>query len=309
MQIILVSRHRKLPRTLDLSRRWLRWKLYAAAGFVLLGCVGVGAALALTIASPQDRTLAHIHELQQQIQQQDAQLSGVRQDAERGLDALALKLGQLQAQSTRLNALGVRLAQVGKLDDGEFSFDQPPPVGGIEEAGETGYALPPVLEASIDQLAGQFDSQQAQLSALQSLLLDARIESSLKPTGMPVQGYISSYFGTRPDPFDGHMARHTGIDIAVPKGTPVHAVAAGMVTFTGVRRGYGKVVEIDHGNGYMTRYAHNSSLLAHPGQRVRVGQVISDAGSTGRSTGSHLHFEVWHGGRVVNPLTYVRSHR
>jgi murein DD-endopeptidase MepM/ murein hydrolase activator NlpD len=182
-------------------------------------------------------------------------------------------------------------------------------VGGIEEAGETGYALPPVLEASIDQLAGQFDSQQAQLSALQSLLLDARIESSLKPTGMPVQGYISSYFGTRPDPFDGHMARHTGIDIAVPKGTPVHAVAAGMVTFTGVRRGYGKVVEIDHGNGYMTRYAHNSSLLAHPGQRVRVGQVISDAGSTGRSTGSHLHFEVWRGGRVVNPLTYVRSHR
>jgi murein DD-endopeptidase MepM/ murein hydrolase activator NlpD len=166
-----------------------------------------------------------------------------------------------------------------------------------------------VLEASIDQLAGQFDSQQAQLSALQSLLLDARIESSLKPTGMPVQGYISSYFGTRPDPFDGHMARHTGIDIAVPKGTPVHAVAAGMVTFTGVRRGYGKVVEIDHGNGYMTRYAHNSSLLAHPGQRVHVGQVISDAGSTGRSTGSHLHFEVWHGGRVVNPLTYVRSHR
>jgi murein DD-endopeptidase MepM/ murein hydrolase activator NlpD len=105
------------------------------------------------------------------------------------------------------------------------------------------------------------------------------------------------------------MARHTGIDIAVPKGTPVHAVAAGMVTFTGVRRGYGKVVEIDHGNGYMTRYAHNSSLLAHPGQRVRVGQVISDAGSTGRSTGSHLHFEVWRGGRVVNPLTYVRSHR
>jgi murein DD-endopeptidase MepM/ murein hydrolase activator NlpD len=309
MQIILVSRHRKLPRTLDLSRRWLRWKLYAAAGFALLGCIGMGAALALTIASPQERTLTRIHELQQQIRQQDAQLRGVRQDAERGLDALALKLGQLQAQSTRLNALGVRLAQVGKLDDAEFSFDQPPPVGGVEEAGDTGYALPPALEASIDQLAGQFDSQQAQLSALQSLLLDARIESSLKPTGMPVQGYISSYFGGRPDPFDGHMARHTGIDIAVPKGTPVHAVAAGMVTFAGIRRGYGKVVEIDHGNGYMTRYAHNSALLAHPGQRVHVGQVISDAGSTGRSTGSHLHFEVWHGGRVVNPLTYVRSHR
>jgi murein DD-endopeptidase MepM/ murein hydrolase activator NlpD len=309
MQIILVPRHRKLPRTLDFSRRWLRWKLYAAVGLAVLGCIGVGAALALTIASPRDRALTRIHELQQQIRQQDARLVGVRQEAERERDALALKLGQLQAQSTRLNALGVRLAQVGKLETAEFSFDQPPPVGGVEESGATAYALPPALEASIDQLAGQFDSQQAQLSALQSLLLDARIESSLKPTGMPVQGYISSYFGARPDPFDGHVARHTGIDIAVPKGTPVQAVAAGMVTFAGVRRGYGKVIEIDHGNGYMTRYAHNSALLAHPGQRVHVGQVISDAGSTGRSTGAHLHFEVWRGGRVVNPLAYVRSHR
>ena len=171
------------------------------------------------------------------------------------------------------------------------------------------YALPPALDSSINQLASQFDSQQAQLSALQSLLLDARIESNLKPTGMPVQGYISSYFGVRPDPFDGHCARHTGIDIATPLGTPVHAVAEGMVTFAGVRSGYGNVVEIDHGNGYMTRYAHNSKLVAHPGQHVQVGDVIADAGSTGRSTGSHVHFEVWYNGRVVNPLAFVRNHR
>ena len=310
MQIILVSRIRKLPRTLDLSHRWMRWKVFGAVGLAVLGCMGVGAVLALAVASPRDRALAQIHDLQQQVHQQDAQLRDVRQDAHRSLDALALKLGQLQAQSTRINALGQRLAEAGKLDDGEFDFDQPPPVGGVEDAGSgAGYALPPALGGRIDELAGQFDSQQAQLAALQSLLMDARIESSLKPTGMPAQGYISSYFGGRPDPFDGHAARHTGIDIAVPKGTPVHAVAAGMVTFAGVRNGYGKVVEIDHGNGYMTRYAHNSKLLAHPGQRVRVGQVISDAGSTGRSTGSHVHFEVWRGGRVVNPLAYVRSHR
>jgi murein DD-endopeptidase MepM/ murein hydrolase activator NlpD len=151
--------------------------------------------------------------------------------------------------------------------------------------------------------------QQAQLSALQSLLLDARIESNLKPTGMPVKGYISSYFGERPDPFDGHMARHTGLDIAAPSGTSVHAVAEGMVTFTGVRHGYGNVVEIDHGNGYMTRFAHNSAILVHPGEHVQVGQVISRVGSTGRSTGPHLHFEVWYHGRVVNPLAFVRNHR
>ena len=140
-------------------------------------------------------------------------------------------------------------------------------------------------------------------------MLDARIESNLKPTGMPVPGYISSYFGTRPDPFDGHSARHTGIDIATPLGTSVHAVAEGMVTFAGVRRGYGNVVEIDHGNGYMTRYAHNSKLGVHPGQHVQVGDVVAQADSTGRSTGSHVHFEVWYDGRVVNPLAFVRNHR
>ena len=309
MQIILVSRARKLPRTLDLADRRLRWKICASVAVLVLGCAGVGAVLALTFSSPRDRALAQIHRLQQQIDRQTAQVGDVRQDAQRGLDALALRLGQLQAQSTRLNALGERLVEVGKLDADEFNFDQPPAVGGVEDASGNAYAMPPALERSIRQLAGQFDTQQAQLSALQSLLLDARIASNLKPTGMPVQGYISSYFGVRPDPFDGRSERHTGIDIATPYGTPVHAVAEGMVTFAGVRNGYGSVVEIDHGNGYMTRYAHNSALEVHAGQHVQVGDVIARAGSTGHSTGSHVHFEVWYDGRVINPLAFVRNHR
>lgn len=309
MQIILVSHARKLPRTLDLADRRLRWKLLSMLAVAVLGCIAVGVALALTVASPRDRALTQIHDLQQQIQQQNGQLGEVRQDARRGLDALAVKLGQLQAQSTRLNALGERLTEVGKLDDGEFNFDQQPAVGGVEDVGGSAYALPQALDQSISQLANQFDTQQAQLSALQSLLLDAKIESNLKPTGMPVPGYISSYFGARPDPFDGRSARHTGIDIATPFGTPVHVVAEGMVTFAGVRSGYGNVVEIDHGNGYMTRYAHNSALTVQPGQHVQVGDVIAQAGSSGRSTGSHVHFEVWYDGRVVNPLAFVRNHR
>lgn len=274
-----------------------------------LGFIGAGVALALTVAAPSDHTLAHVHALQQQLRTQKTQLASVRQDAQHGLDALALKLGQLQAQSTRLNALGERLTQVGKLDDGEFNFEQQPAMGGVDDPAGSDYALPATLDKSIDQLGHQFDTQQAQLSALQSLLLDDRIEANTKPTGMPVQGYISSYFGVRPDPFNGHRARHTGIDIATPYGTPVHTVAEGMVTFAGVRHGYGNVVEIDHGNGYMTRYAHNSKLLVHPGQHVQVGDVVADAGSTGRSTGSHVHFEVWYNGRVINPLAFARSHR
>ncbi len=309
MQIILVSRAGKLPKTLDLADHRLRWKLIAALTLAILGCVGSGLALALLVASPRDRSLAQIRELQRQTRQQIAQLASVRSDAQRSLDALAVKLGQLQAQSTRLNALGERLVRAGKLDDGEFNFGQPPAMGGVEDATGTAYALPAGLEGSIKQLASKFDAQQAQLSALQSLLLDARIESNLKPTGMPVQGYISSYFGVRPDPFDGQQERHTGIDIATPYGTPVHTVAEGMVTFAGVRRGYGNVVEIDHGNGYMTRYAHNSKLDVRAGQHVQVGDVIAQAGSTGRSTGSHVHFEVWYDGHVVNPLAFVRNHR
>lgn len=309
MQIILVSRSRKLPKTLDLADTRIRWKVGGMALAAIAGCLGLGAALAFAVASPRDRALAQLHELQQQLQQQDGQLKAVRQDSRRDLDALAVKLGQLQAHSTRLNALGERLVHAGKLDEKEFSFDQEPALGGLEDAMGSAYALPQTLDKSIEDLAGQFDSQHAQLSALQSLLLDARIESNLKPTGMPVAGYISSYFGTRADPFDGRKTRHTGLDVAAPKGTPVHAVAEGMVTFSGVRSGYGKVVEIDHGNGYMTRYAHNSALEVRPGQHVQVGDVISKAGSSGRSTGSHLHFEVWYQGRVVNPLAFVRNRR
>lgn len=309
MQIILVSRTKKVPKTLNLADRRLRLRLFGAAAAAILGCAGLGGAVTMVVASPHDRALTEIRQLRQQVQQQNAQLAGVRKDAQRDVDALAVKLGQLQAQSTRLNALGERLTQVGKLDDGEFNFDEQPAVGGVEDTADSGYSLPQNLDTSINQLADQFDSQQAQLTALQSLLLDAKIESNLKPTGMPVEGYISSYFGGRPDPFSGHSAYHTGLDISAPKGTPVHAVAEGMVTYAGDRTGYGEVIEIDHGNGYMTRYAHNSRLDVHPGQRVHVGDVVSEAGSTGRSTGSHVHFEVWYKGRVVNPLAFVKNHR
>jgi murein DD-endopeptidase MepM/ murein hydrolase activator NlpD len=313
MQIILVSRGQKGPKTLDLTCRRLRCKALAIGLAGIVGIAGLGAGVALAVAGPKASALGDIGHLKQQVGDQDARVAEIKRDAQRDLDALAVKLGQLQAQSVRLNALGERLTQVGKLDDGEFDFDEEPGQGGPElttsDAPTPAYTLPASLGESIERLSGQFDTQQAQLEALRDMLMDRSIESSLRPTGMPVNGYISSYFGGRPDPFSGHAARHTGIDIAAPKGTPVTAVAEGMVTFAGQRSGYGDVVEIDHGNGYMTRYAHNSAIVARPGQRVRVGDVIAKAGSTGRSTGSHVHFEVWYHNRVVNPLAFVRSHR
>ncbi len=309
MQIILVPRNRQAPRTLDTSDRRLRLRVSAWAALACVLLTGLGAAVALAVVRPQATAVHEIQSMQRTLQAQQQQLHELRANAHRDINALAVKLGDLQAQAVRLDALGERLTKAGKLNPAEFDFDQPPAVGGPEDAGESSYALPQTLVGNIDALSTKFERQQAQLKALEDLLLDRKLASSLRPAGMPVSGYISSYFGYRTDPFNGHREFHSGLDIATPIGTRVHAVAEGIVTYAGERSGYGKVVEIDHGNGYMTRFAHNSKLLVHVGERVRVGQVISLSGDTGRSTGPHLHFEVWYKGRVTNPLAFVRSHR
>jgi murein DD-endopeptidase MepM/ murein hydrolase activator NlpD len=271
--------------------------------------IAVGAAGAWLLASPRAHDLREVARLRSALAEQRGALAGLDQDSHRNLDALAAQLGQLQAQATRLNALGERLTQVGKLDDGEFDFGSDPAVGGPEEPA-TGVTMALPLQNGIDSLRAEFDSQQAQLDVLENLLRDRKIDNQLLPSGMPVaQGYIASGFGDRSDPFDGHQAIHMGVDFAAPEGTPVTAVADGVVTFTGVRTGYGNVVEIDHGNGYMTRYAHNSVIDTAAGDRVHAGQMIANVGSTGRSTGPHCHFEVWHNGRAVNPMAYVKSTR
>jgi len=270
-------------------------------------CLVASALLAVWIASPSGRTLAQIDAMHQQIAAQKTELQQVRDNAQRDVSRMAIKLGELQADSARLDALGQRLVVAGKLDPKEFDFNEPAGVGGPEKAVPPARSLPFDLTVSMEQLARRFDSQQDQLGVLQSLLTDRQVASSLIPSGMPINdGYITSPYGMRIDPFTGRESFHPGLDIGAYKGEQVHAVAAGVVTYAGVRPGYGNVVEIDHGDGYMTRYAHNNKLLAHVGEHVQAGEVISDAGSTGRSTGPHVHFEVWHDGKLVNPLAYVR---
>lgn len=310
MNIILVPRRQKAPVSIDLAKPRTAFALAGISTLVVGTCAALGAALALFLASPSDAAMAQLNQLRNQLHTQSSQLAAVQSDAQRQVNALATKLGELEAQSLRINALGERLTKLGNLDDGEFDFDQDPAVGGPEDASGDAYMLPGSLNAGIRNLGDRFERQQQQLQVLQDLLIDHKVASNQRPTGMPVNsGYISSYYGKRIDPFDGHTAFHRGIDFAAKRGTPVHTVAEGVVTFAGVRNGYGKVVEIDHGNGYATRYAHNSKILVHVGQRVRVGQEIAVVGSTGRSTGPHSHFEVWYHGRSVNPLAYVRSHR
>jgi len=309
MNIIIVRNARFLPSSIDLAGRRGRMLALAVLGGCALFFVAMGVGATLLLESPRHGDLGEVAQLQKMLAAQRNDLGALDSDSHRNLDALALQLGQLQAQATRLNALGERLTQVGKIDDGEFDFASEPALGGPEEPA-TGVTMSLPLQNGIDNLRAEFDRQQAQLDVLENLLRDRKIDNALLPSGMPVaQGYIASGFGDRSDPFDGHQAIHMGVDFSAPAGTPVSAVADGVVTYAGERSGYGNVIEIDHGNGYMTRYAHNSAFVAEVGTRVHAGQVIVKVGSTGRSTGSHCHFEVWLNGRAVNPMAYVKSTR
>lgn len=309
MNIIIVGNGCSLPRKIHLVGRRGRLLVAAISAGCALFFIAIGVAATLLVTNPRGHDLREVVALRATLAKQREQLTYIDGDSQRNLDALALQLGQLQAQATRLNALGDRLTQVGKLDDGEFDFDAEPALGGPEEA-STGTPMSPPLQKGVDDLRAEFDRQESQLDVLENMLRDRKIDNALLPSGMPVaQGYMASGFGVRTDPVDGRSAMHSGLDFDAPIGTPIMAVADGVVTWSGDRSSYGNVIEIDHGNGYMTRYAHNSTLVARVGERVHAGETIAKVGSTGRSTGPHCHFEVWLNGRAVNPMAYVKSTR
>jgi murein DD-endopeptidase MepM/ murein hydrolase activator NlpD len=232
-------------------------------------------------------------------------LTRIEQDVDDQVSALATRVGRMQAQLIRLDALGKQLTEVAQLKRGEFDFDDPPALGGPETAGEG--PVVPALDSMLDTMDAQIDDRRRQLTALQNLIMTRELARQIVPGGRPVEaGYISSLYGQRTDPFDGNQANHQGIDFAAAPGTQVLAVADGIVSHTGLDGGYGRMIEITHGNGYVTRYAHNAKILVTPGQTVKRGDPVALMGSTGRSTGPHVHFEVLRDGRPMNPLSFVR---
>ncbi len=239
------------------------------------------------------------------LAEQSEQLARIEQDVDGQVAVLATRVGRMQAQLIRLDALGKQLTEVAKLKRGEFDFDQPPALGGPETAGQG--PVVPALDTMLDSMDAQIDDRRRQLTALQSLIMTRELARQIVPGGRPVEsGYISSLYGQRTDPFDGNQASHHGIDFAGAAGTQVLSVADGIVSHTGTDGGYGRIVEITHGNGYVTRYAHNAKLLVKQGETVKRGDPIALMGSTGRSTGTHLHFEVLRHGQSINPLSFVR---
>jgi murein DD-endopeptidase MepM/ murein hydrolase activator NlpD len=237
---------------------------------------------------------------------QQAQLAAAHRESQREINALAARLGELQAEANRLNALGERLTRIGQLQDGEFNFEKPVGVGGT---GPVRDISAPELREGLDTLNRQFADSGEQLSVLESMLFNRQLDMNSVPSREPIKdSYITSGFGRRVDPIVGGSQFHKGIDFEADVGDPVLAVADGVVSYSGARSGYGNVIEIDHGNGYVTRYAHNSRLERHVGELVRAGQEVAKAGSTGRSTGAHVHLEVWKNGQAVNPRNFLSQH-
>lgn len=307
MQLILLSNKRGHVAQLQL-RSMRAWAMIGA--FALLVCSvafygGFRAAGAFGIANPR----AQAETWRKELAQQQSLVEATRRALQQNLDALALRLGQMNAHVVRLDALGSRLTQMAGLKDGEFDFSSPPSLGGPEEPlPQTDAELVQISGVinALDVLDEQLADRGRQLSVLEDFLLNRKLRDEVRPDGRPVtSGYISSRFGNRTDPFTGRRAFHKGIDFAGPEGAEVVAVASGVVIWSGERYGYGELVEVNHGNGYVTRYAHNADNLVAVGDTVRRGQVIARMGDTGRATGPNLHFEVLLNDRPVDPLTYI----
>ena len=306
MNVIIVAKFLKAPKKLVMRDPRVIVSLAAVLSLV----AALGGTVGYFSRSANAAAVEELAQLQAQVAEQQRSLERNQADAEREINALAVRMAELQATATRLNALGERLTRVGQLEEGEFDFSEPPAVGGPEMLASLDPTDDVALTDSMEQLAAQFAWQADQLTLLENLLMDRDVDNSLMPAGRPVAaGYASSPFGYRNDPFSGKRAFHRGVDFHGARGSDVLAVADGVVSYVGKRSGYGNVVEIDHGNGYMTRYAHNQENLGKPGQRVRAGQVVAKMGSTGRATGSHVHFEVWLNDRPVNPYQYLKTAR
>jgi murein DD-endopeptidase MepM/ murein hydrolase activator NlpD len=256
---------------------------------------------------PQDNQ-AIIDGWNQKIHQQKVKLKNIAQESEANVDALSSRLGLLQAHVMRLDALGRKLTHMASIDNGEFDFNSTPAVGGPEESIEQKSLQTPELSVAIHRLGLDLENQENQLEVLEDIVMNENLQKEVQPSGRPIlKGWLSSYYGMRTHPISGRNEMHKGIDFAGKMGGEVIAVAKGVVTYAGNRYAYGKVIDIAHGKGFTTRYAHNSKILVSVGDTVEKGFRIAEIGSSGRSTGPHVHFEVMKNGKQVNPMKFIKA--
>jgi len=248
---------------------------------------------------------------QKELKAQRDEVERAKRESQEQLQALAMRVARVQAHMTRVDAVGQRVTELVGINDKEFDFTGTPAMGGPSSSVTSAVETSPMeFISQLDAMNSQLDTRGRQLAVLESLLLDKHMGTEKAISGKPTDiGYITSYFGYRTDPFHGGGAWHNGVDFAAAEGTEIYATAAGVVSFAGVKDGYGNVVEINHGDGLATRYAHNRSLSVKVGELVRKGQLISYMGTTGRSTAPHVHYEVLRDGLYLNPAKYLGAER
>jgi len=298
MSLTLLYRSKRVQFVYSLKKRQL-----AAALVLVIGLVFIAGRSTQSSSEHQ----ARIAYTQSGLIQQRQEVEALKQTTEQQLTGMLLKLGEVQGQVQRLNALGSRLVEQANLEQEEFGFNQLPAIGGpSHELADVNVDAELQVLTDIDGMLELLDDKHQQLQVLESLMMSHHIDAESYLAGRPVRsGWLSSYYGIRKDPFNGLPAMHKGLDFAGKEGDVVVATGAGIVIWSGERYGYGNLVEIDHGDGLTTRYGHNKSLSVNLGDVVTKGQVIGLMGSTGRSTGAHVHYEVLRNGVQQDPLSFV----
>ena len=241
------------------------------------------------------------------LSEQDDVVEQLREQSIARRQAVGRQIAEMQARLWRMEALASYMHETSGLPKDEFDFDAPVSQGG-PLSNEAEVLAVDNLDTQLASLSRRLKQRETELSILDQVLLGIYNDKGARPAGAPiVKGWMSSPFGERVDPISGKKAWHEGMDFAGAKGSEVIAVANGVVVFAGYRDGYGKMVEISHGKDMRTRYGHHEEVLVHAGQSVKRGDVIALMGSSGRSTGPHVHFEVLKEGRSVNPARYVSA--
>lgn len=302
MHIILVSDRLATARSITLT--W--WHAVLFAGALFTSVLMLSSLFSyVTVRHAAEIRLPFLQDLLRTVNAEETQRS--KDFVRENLNAMAVKLGEMQAQLLRLDTIGERLAGMAGVKTQDLkAFDS-------KTDGRGGPLLlpsamsPSELQRAVDALAHQVEAKSDAISLIESQMLEDRLRKSLLPTSLPVDAqWNASSYGWRVDPFTGERAMHEGVDFVATPGTGIRAAAAGVVVSAERHPQYGNLVEIDHGKDLTTRYAHASKFLVKVGQLVKRGQLVAEVGSTGRSTGPHLHFEVRIRGLAQNPDRFLR---
>ena len=314
MKLILLSEHSGDQTVIPVNKKTAAF--VAFAGLLLL--IGLSVALERVLSKQARLASTLLAQLESDILQQRDGIAELEQNLSLNLEVSAARIARLESRLLRLDALGQRLTEYAALDQVEFDFSEQAGVGGPLSDGMADFnenldeerPTEPILRERLYRMSQEVLNRSDQLAVIERVLLRQQRIEEASLYGKPVsKGWVSSNYGMRTDPITGKRAWHNGVDIAGVKGVDVRAIAAGIVTFAGTKSGYGKMVEINHGGGTVTRYGHHQALSVEVGDLVKRGQKIGEMGSSGRSTGPHVHYEIFKNERSVDPSLYIHRVR